>query len=46
MHVYNEERVPICRFYQQHGHCQKEDLCLYKHPEPKELIEKNQFEGA
>jgi cleavage and polyadenylation specificity factor subunit 4 len=37
MHHFDEARVPVCRFYQQHGECQKGENCLYKHPKPEEF---------
>lgn len=36
LHAYIEEKVPVCRFYQQNGHCHKEQECVYRHPKPEE----------
>lgn len=36
MHVLDEEKVPICRFYKETGSCQKESQCIYRHPKPDE----------
>lgn len=32
LHQYDQDKLPICRYYTQHGHCQKEEECVYRHP--------------
>lgn len=32
LHVYDEQKIPVCRFFQKDGHCPKENQCVYRHP--------------
>ena len=33
LHRYIEDRIPICKFFQQNGHCHiMETQCVYRHP--------------
>jgi len=34
LHVYQEDKVPACRYYMQEGHCQKGAECVYRHVVP------------
>ena len=34
LHVYDKDKLPPCRFFQENGHCHKGDECLFKHERP------------
>lgn len=36
LHVYDQSKIPVCRFWQKDGHCPKEQSCVYRHPTPEE----------
>lgn len=36
LHVYIEEKVPVCRYQQQTGACHREAECVYRHPKPED----------
>lgn len=31
LHVYQEEKIPACKYFAQEGLCQKGDKCVYRH---------------
>mmetsp|Transcript_31695 Transcript_31695/g.30986 ORF Transcript_31695/g.30986 Transcript_31695/m.30986 type:complete len:282 (+) Transcript_31695:6-851(+) len=31
LHVYQEDKIPPCKYYQQNGECQKGEECVYRH---------------
>jgi hypothetical protein len=37
LHVFDEDKLPVCKFFQQTQHCQKGEQCPYKHPKPDEM---------
>ena len=36
LHQWDESKIPICRFYQQTGTCNREADCVYRHPKGEE----------
>lgn len=37
LHMYVEEKIPICRFFKERGHCDQQDTqCVYRHPKEPE----------
>jgi hypothetical protein len=37
LHVFDEDKLPVCKFFQQTQHCQKGEQCPYKHPTQNEM---------
>ena len=37
LHVFDEDKLPVCKFFQQTSQCQKGEQCPYKHPKPEEM---------
>ena len=31
LHVYDKEKLPVCKFLKDHGNCQKGDQCQFRH---------------
>ena len=36
LHCYIEEKIPICRFFKERGHCDQQETCVYRHPTQKD----------
>lgn len=37
LHLYVEEKIPICKFFKENGHCYQElTQCVYRHPKEQE----------
>ena len=37
LHRWIEDRIPICKFFQQNGHCHIQEQCVYRHPKPEDV---------
>jgi cleavage and polyadenylation specificity factor subunit 4 len=44
LHSYQEDKMPICKFITQNGHCHKEESCIYRHPKPDEGVSSKKHE--
>lgn len=33
LHLYVPEKIPICRFFKERGHCDQQETCVYRHPD-------------
>ena len=36
LHVYIEDKIPICKFFKERGHCDQQETCVYRHPTQKD----------
>ena len=36
LHQYDENRIPVCRFFNDNGFCDHEATCQFRHPKPEE----------
>ena len=32
LHANDQDKLPVCKYYMEHGHCSKQETCRYKHP--------------